>query len=131
MADGRIPVLLDPDGLGGAPVLLAESNAILLYLAQKTRRFLLDDVALRLETLQWLFWQASSLGATFGQIGYYHRFEGSEIEDPSPLAKHVDEAKRLLGQLETRMVGHKWLVGNDYSIADMAVPPWIRNLIGY
>lgn len=129
--DGRIPVLFDPDSPSGAPVLLAESNAILLYLAEKSGRFLPDDAALRLEVLQWLFWQASSLGATFGQIGYLHRFEGRAIEDPRPLAKQVTEAKRLLGQLDARMADRDWLVHDTYSIADIAVLPLIRNLIGF
>lgn len=128
--DGRIPMLLDPDGPGGRPMLLAESNAILRYLAEKTHRFLPSDARDLWQIEQWLFWQAASLGATFGQIGYFHRFEGRAIEDPRPLAKHVAEARRLLAQLEDHLHDRDWLVG-DYSIADIAVLPLIRNLIGF
>lgn len=129
--DGRIPLLLDPSGQDHAPVLLAESNAILLYLAQKHDRFLPKHSAARLEVLQWLFWQASSLGPAFGQIGYFRKFEGRVIEDTRPLQRQVDESRRLLGQLERRIEGGNWLVDDAYSIADIAVLPLIRNLINF
>lgn len=129
--DGRIPLLFDPNGPNGAPILLAESNAILRYLAEKTGRFLPDNAAARWQVEQWLFWQAASLGPTCGQIGYFHRFEGREIKDPIPLARQVAEVRRLFKQLDDHMTSRTWLVGDNYSIADIAVLPLIRNLIGF
>jgi GST-like protein len=128
--NGKIPAILDPDGPGGKPFALFESGAILIYLAEKTGRFLSADPALRYETIQWLMLQMGGIGPMFGQLGFFHKFAGREYEDKRPLQRYVAESKRLLGVLETRLDGRDWLVG-DYSIADIATLGWVRNLIGF
>ena len=129
--NGKIPLILDPAGPTGEPVLLSESNAILVYLADKTGRFLATAGAARYQTLQWLFWQASALGPAFGQIGYYHRFAGREIADKRPLEANVVEARRVLGVLNARVERGPWIMGDDFTIADIASLGWVRNLIGF
>lgn len=129
--NGKIPVILDPDGPGGKPLALFESGAILLYLAEKTGRLIPADPAGRYETAQWLFFQMAALGPMFGQLGYFHKFAGREIEDKRPLNRYRDESKRLLGVLETRLSGRDWIMGTDYTIADIAMLGWVRNLIGF
>jgi GSH-dependent disulfide-bond oxidoreductase len=127
---GKIPAILDPDGPGGEPLPLFESGAILIYLAEKSGRFLPPQAA-RYETLEWLMFQLAGVGPLFGQVGYFHRFEGRHVEDPRPLQHYVAESKRLLQVLEARLDGREWIMGDEYTIADMAVFPWVRNLIGY
>ncbi len=129
--NNKIPAILDPDGPGGAPLALFESGAILIYLGDKTGRFLPSGTAARYETIQWLMFQMGGLGPMFGQLGYFHKFAGSEIPDPRPRQRYVDEAKRLLGVLEARLEGRDWIMGAEYSIADMAMWPWIRALDFY
>ena len=129
--NNKIPAILDPNGPGGKPLALFESGAILIYLAEKTGRFLPADPAARYETIQWLMFQMGGIGPMFGQIGFFHKYAGKDWEDKRPLARYVAEAKRLLGVLEQRLAGRAWLMGDDYSIADIATFPWIRNLIGY
>ncbi|MEO6582370.1 MAG: glutathione S-transferase N-terminal domain-containing protein [Sphingomicrobium sp.] len=127
---GKIPVIIDPSGPGGQPLALFESGAILLYLAEKTGQLLPSDAAQRWEAIQWLFWQVGGVGPMFGQIGYFHRFGGKAIEDPRPLQRYVDECKRLLAVLDRQLEGREWVIG-DYSIADISLIGWVRNLIGY
>ncbi len=103
--NGKIPAIIDPDGPGGQPLALFESGAILLYLAEKTGRLIPADPAGRTETAQWLFFQMAAVGPMFGQLGYFHKFAGREIEDKRPLNRYRDESKRLLGVLETRLTG--------------------------
>ncbi|HTL30381.1 MAG TPA: glutathione S-transferase N-terminal domain-containing protein [Tepidisphaeraceae bacterium] len=129
--NGKIPAIIDPDGPGGTPLALFESGAILLYLAEKTGRLLPTDVARRYETIQWLFFQMAFVGPMFGQVGYFYKFAGREIEDKRPLEHYRDEAKRILGVLETRLAGRQWIMDDAYTIADIATLGWVRNLIGY
>jgi GST-like protein len=127
---GKIPAILDPDGPSGAPLALFESGAILLYLAEKTGRFLPAGAA-RHETIQWLMFQVGGIGPMFGQVGFFHKFAGREWQDKRPRDRYVDESKRLLGVLEERLAGRAWLLGDDYTIADIATFPLVRNLIGH
>ena len=128
--NNKIPAILDPEGPGGQPLALFESGAILLYLAEKTGQLLPRDPALRWETIQWLMWQMGGVGPMFGQIGFFNKFAGKAWEDKRPLQRYVDEGKRLLGVLEGRLAQREWIMG-DYSIADIAVFPWVRNAIGF
>jgi GST-like protein len=129
--NGKIPAILDPDGPGGKPLALFESGAILQYLAEKTGKLLPADPAGRLETLQWVYWQMGGIGPIFGQVGFFHKFAGREYEDKRPLQRYVAESKRLIGVLETRLAGRQWIMGDDFTIADIASLGWVRNLIGF
>jgi GST-like protein len=129
--NNKIPAIIDPDGPGGAPLALFESGAILLYLAEKTGRFLPQDAARRYETIQWLMFQMGGIGPMFGQVGFFHKFAGKEFEDKRPRDRYIAEARRLLGVLNQRLDGRSWIMGDDYTIADIAIFPWVRNLIGY
>jgi GSH-dependent disulfide-bond oxidoreductase len=128
---GKIPAILDPNGPGGRPLALFESGAILIYLAEKTGQFLPQEAAARYETLQWLMFQMGGIGPMFGQLGFFHRFAGQDYEDKRPRDRYVNETRRLLGVLEERLAARTWIMGADYTIADMAIFPWVRNLIGY
>jgi GST-like protein len=128
---GKIPAIIDPDGPGGRPLPLFESGAILFYLAEKAGRFLPQDPAARYETLQWVMFQMGAVGPMFGQVGFFHRFAGREFEDKRPRDRYVGEARRILGVLNARLAGRSWVMGEDYTIADMAILPWVRNLIGF
>ena len=129
--NGKIPAIIDPDGPGGKPIGLFESGAILLYLAEKTGKLLPADQAQRYETLAWVFFQMASIGPMFGQVGYFHKFAGKEIADKRPLNRYRDETKRLLGVLETRLDGRRWIMDEDYTIADISMLGWVRNLVGF
>jgi GST-like protein len=128
--NGKIPAIVDPDGPGGKPLGLFESGAILLYLADKTGQLIPSDPTLRWETVQWVFFQMAAIGPMFGQVGFFNRFAGREIEDKRPLQRYVTESKRLLGVLETRLEGRDWIMG-DYSIADVSMLGWVRNLVTF
>jgi GSH-dependent disulfide-bond oxidoreductase len=129
--NGKIPAILDPDGPGGKPFGLFESGAILLYLAEKTGKLLPTDAARRYEAIQWVFFQMAAVGPMFGQLGFFHKFAGREIEDKRPLNRYAQESKRLLGVLEARLDGRPWIMGEEYSIADISLLGWVRNLIGF
>src|SRR5919205_2911182 len=129
--NGKIPAIIDPDGPGGKPLGLFESGAILLYLAEKTGKLLPADPALRYETIQWVFFQMAAVGPMFGQLGYFHKFAGREIEDKRPLERYRAESKRLLGVLEARLDGREWIMGDDYPIADISLLGWVRNLVQF
>ena len=129
--NGKIPAIIDPDGPGGKPLALFESGAILLYLAEKTGKLLPADPALRYETIQWVFFQMGAVGPMFGQLGFFHKFAGREIEDKRPLERYRAESQRLLGVLEQRLDGRDWIMGDDYSIADVSLLGWVRNLVGF
>jgi GST-like protein len=129
--NGKIPAIIDPDGPGGKPLGLFESGAILLYLAEKTGKFLPADAARRYETIQWVFFQMAAIGPIFGQVGFFYKFAGREYEDKRPLERYRAESQRLLGVLETRLEGRHWLMGDDYTIADIATFGWVRNLVGF
>jgi GST-like protein len=128
--NGKIPAIVDPNGPGGKPIGLFESGAILLYLAEKTGKLLPQDPTRRYETIQWVFFQMAFIGPMFGQVGFFHKFAGREFEDKRPRDRYVAEAKRLLNVLDGQLVGRDWVLG-DYSIADIAIFPWVRNLIGF
>ena len=129
--NGKIPAIIDPDGPGGKPLGLFESGAILVYLAEKTGKLLPTDPAERYETLAWVFFQMAAIGPMFGQVGFFHKFAGREYEDKRPLERYVAESKRLLGVLETRLADRDWIMGKDYTIADIATLGWVRNLVGF
>jgi GST-like protein len=128
--NGKIPAIVDPDGPEGKPFGLFESCAILLYLADKTGKLIPPDPAGRYETIQWLFFQASS-GPIWGNVGYYYKYKGSELEDKRPLERFAGESKRLLGVLETRLAGRQWLMGDMFTIADLSMLGWVRGMITY
>lgn len=125
--NNKIPAILDPDGPDGTPMGLFESGAILIYLADKFGKFLPKAGAARYEVLQWLMFQMGGVGPMFGQVGFFHRYKGAEIEDPRPRTRYYNEANRLLGVIDRQLEGRDWIAG-DYSIADMAIVPWIRAL---
>ena len=128
---GKIPAIIDPQGPDGEPLPLFESGAILIYLADKSGRFLPSAPAARYETLQWLMFQVGGIGPMFGQVGFFHKFAGREFADKRPRDRYVAEAQRLLRVLNLRLEGRSWLMGDAYTIADIAVFPWVRNLIGF
>lgn len=128
--NNKIPAILDPNGPDGAPLALFESGAILIYLAEKTGMLLPDDPAKRYEVIQWVMFQMGGLGPMLGQLGYFYAFAGKEIEDPRPRERYIGEAKRLLAVLETQLQDRDWIAG-DYSIADIAIAPWLRALAFY
>jgi GST-like protein len=129
--NGKIPAIIDPDGPGGKPIALFESGAILVYLADKTGKFIPADPAGRYETLAWVMWQMGAVGPMFGQLGFFHRFAGKDFEDKRPRDRYRDESKRLLGVLETRLADRPWIMGDEYTIADIATLGWVRNLVGF
>src|ERR1700681_4919111 len=119
--NGKIPAIIDPNGPGGQPLGLFESGAILLYLADKARAFIPQDAAGRYETLQWLMFQMGGVGPMFGQVGFFHRFAGKEFEDKGPRDRYVAESRRLLAVLDQRLRGRAWIMGEQYTIADIAI----------
>ena len=127
--NNKIPAILDPHGPGGKPLALFESGAILVYLAGKTGRFMPGEDAGKYETLQWLMWQMGGVGPMFGQVGFFTIFAGKDYEDKRPRERYVGESRRLLGVLNARLKGRSWIMGDDYTIADIAVFPWVRNLL--
>ncbi|MBA3676797.1 MAG: glutathione S-transferase N-terminal domain-containing protein [Sphingosinicella sp.] len=129
--NGKIPAIIDPGGPGGKPLALFESGAILVYLAEKTGTLLPADPARRYETLQWVMFQMGAIGPMFGQVGFFHKFGGREYEDKRPLQRYANESTRLLGVLETRLAGRQWIMGEEFTIADIAMLGWVRNLIGF
>ena len=129
--NGKIPAILDPVGPDGKPVALWESGAILLYLAEKTGKFLPKDPIARIETIQWVFFQMAAVGPMFGQLGFFHKFAGKDYEDKRPRDRYVAESKRLLGVLEGRLADRPFIMGDDYTIADIALIGWVRNLNGF
>ena len=129
--NNKIPALIDPDGPGGQPLTLWESGAILIYLAEKTGKFLPQDAAARYHTIQWLMWQMGGVGPMMGQLGFFHKFAGKDYEDKRPRDRYVAESVRLLRVLDGHLQGRDWMLGRDYSIADIAIFPWVRNLVGF
>jgi len=128
--NNKIPAIIDPNGPDGEPIALFESGAILVYLADKSGR-LLPGGARRYETLQWLMFQMGGIGPMFGQVGFFHKFAGKDYEDKRPRDRYVAEARRLLSVLEGRLEGRPWILGDEYTIADIATFPWVRNLVGF
>lgn len=128
--NGKIPAIIDPDGPGGAPLALFESGAILVYLAEKTGKFLPADPAGRYRALQWVMFQMGGIGPMFGQLGFFYKFAGAQIEDKRPVERYLAETRRLLSVLDTALDGREWITG-EYSIADIAIAPWLRALDFY
>jgi GST-like protein len=129
--NNKIPAILDPNGPDGKPLPLFESGAILIYLADKSGQLMPKDAAGRYETIQWVMFQMGGIGPMFGQVGFFHKFAGKEYEDKRPRDRYIAESKRLLGVLEQRLEGREWVMGDRYSIADIAIFPWVRNLVGF
>ncbi len=129
--NNKIPAILDPNGPGGKPLALFESGAILVYLAEKTKQLMPDDAAMKYETLQWLMFQMGGVGPMFGQLGFFYKFAGKDYEDKRPRDRYVAETKRLLKVLNTRLTGRAWIMGDAYTIADIAIFPWVGNLVGF
>jgi GSH-dependent disulfide-bond oxidoreductase len=129
--NNKIPAILDPNGPDGKPLALFESGAILLYLAEKTGKLLPRDPARRYQAIQWLMFQMAGVGPMFGQVGFFYKFAGRDFEDKRPRDRYVAETRRLLNVLERQLEGQSWILGDEYTIADVATFPWVRNLIGY
>ncbi|MEM0936883.1 MAG: glutathione S-transferase N-terminal domain-containing protein [Pseudomonadota bacterium] len=128
--NNKIPAILDPNGPDGAPIGLFESGAILLYLGEKTGKLIGQTTSDRHRITQWVMFQMGGVGPMFGQLGFFVKFKGAEIEDPRPRERYIAEAKRLLGVIEGQLGGQDWIAG-DYSIADIAIAPWLRGLEFY
>lgn len=128
--NNKIPAIVDPNGPDGAPIGLFESGAILQYLAEKSGQFGGATPRARFEVTQWLMFQMGGLGPMLGQLGFFHKFAGSEIEDPRPRERYINEAKRLLAVVNGQLDGREWIAG-EYSIADIAIAPWLVALDFY
>ncbi|WP_425099779.1 glutathione S-transferase family protein [Tropicibacter sp. S64] len=128
--NNKIPAIIDPDGPDGQPLGLFESGAILIYLADKAGRLIGTDAANRAEVIQWLMFQMGGVGPMFGQLGFFYKFAGSKMEDPLPRERYIGEARRLLAVVEGALEGRDWIAG-DYSIADIALAPWLNALEFY
>lgn len=129
--NNKIPAIIDPNGPGGKPLPLFESGAILIYLAEKTGKLISQDAARRYQTIQWVMFQMGGIGPMFGQVGFFNKFAGKDYEDKRPRDRYIAESKRLLGVLDQQLAGKAWIMGDEYSIADIATFPWIRNLITF
>jgi len=130
--NNKIPAMLDPDGPGGRPLPLWESGAILLYLSDKAGgRLMPRDAGLRWQTVQWLMFQMGGVGPMFGQVGFFHKFAGKDYDDKRPRDRYVAESARLLAVLDRQLAGRAWIMGDDYTIADIATFPWVNNLVGF
>jgi GSH-dependent disulfide-bond oxidoreductase len=127
----KIPSIIDPNGPSAKPIALFESGAILIYLAEKTGKLLPRDPAVRYETIQWLMFQVGGIGPMFGQLGFFHKFEGKDWEDKRPRDRYVEESRKLLEVLNARLETREWIMGRDYSIADIATFSLVRNLINF
>lgn len=129
--NNKIPAIIDPNGPDGKPLGLFESGAILIYLAEKSGQLLPQDAARRYQTIQWLMFQMGGVGPMFGQVGFFTKFGGKDFEDKRPRDRYVNESRRLLGVLDKHLANRAWIMGDDYTIADIATFPWIRNLVGF
>src|SRR6185436_3267757 len=129
--NGKIPAIIDPAGPGGKPLGLFESGAILQYLADKTDKLIPADPGARWQTIQWVHFQMGGVGPMFGQVGFFNKFAGKDFEDKRPRDRYVTESKRLLGVMESRLEGRQWFMDDEYTIADVSMLGWVRNLIGF
>jgi GST-like protein len=121
----KIPVIVDHDGPGGQPVTVFESGAILIYLAEKTGRLLPKDTLARLEVMQWLMLQVASVGPMSGQLVHFRRY--APAGNDYSLSRYRSEVNRLFDLYDARLADRAWIAGGDYSIADIAAFPWLRN----
>ncbi|HCN90475.1 MAG TPA: glutathione S-transferase, partial [Oxalobacteraceae bacterium] len=110
---------------------LFESGAILIYLAEKTGQFMPQDSAGRYQTIQWLMFQMGGIGPMFGQLGFFTKFAGKDYDDKRPREHYAAESRRLLGVLDRQLADRTWIMGDAYTIADIATFPAVRNLIGF
>jgi GST-like protein len=125
--NGKIPVIVDPDGPGGEPITLFESGAILLYLAEKTGQLLAEDPAQRYETIQWVFWQMANQGPMLGQATHFTSYAAAQgVDAPYATERYQREARKTYEVLEGRLADREWIVGDAFSIADIACWPWVR-----
>lgn len=129
--NNKIPAIIDPNGPDGKPIALFESGAILLYLAEKTGQLIPKNKSDYFESIQWLMFQMSGVGPMFGQFGFFHKFAGKEYEDKRPFDRYVTETKRLLNVLEQRLSERQWMMGDEYTVVDIAIFPWVRTLLGF
>ena len=127
----KIPAIIDPNGPNGRPLAMFESGAILLYLAEKSGQLIPEDTGARFEAIQWLMFQMGFVGPMFGQVGFFHKFSGRDFADKRPRDHYVNESQRLLGVIDQRLEGRAWMMGDDYTLVDISIFPWVRNLIGY
>lgn len=128
--NNKIPAIIDPHGPDGKPIGLFESGAILIYLAEKSGKLMGSNPVEKARIIQWLMFQMGGLGPMLGQLGFFFKFAGAAIEDPRPLDRYINESKRLLAVLEKQLDGQDWIAG-DYSIADIAIAPWLRAIDFY
>jgi GSH-dependent disulfide-bond oxidoreductase len=126
--NNKIPAIIDPNGPDGKALGLFESGAILLYLADKSGSLIPKDGAGRYHTIQWLMFQMGGVGPMFGQVGFFHKFAGKDYEDKRPRDRYVAEAKRILGVIDKQVAQHAWIAGDEYTIADIAIFPWVHIL---
>ena len=129
--NNKIPAIIDPDGPNGEPLPLFESGAILIYLADKASRLMPRDAAARYQTIQWLMFQMGGVGPMFGQVGFFHKFAGRDYEDKRPRDRYVAESRRLLAVLDRQLADRAWIMGDEYTVADIATFPWVNNLVGF
>lgn len=129
--NGKIPAIIDPQGDNGRPLAIFESGAILLHLAKVSGKFLPDTPKGYSETLQWLFFQVGGVGPMFGQFGHFYKYAGDKCDHPYPLERYKNEAQRLLGVLDKHLENRSFLVGEQYTIADMATMPWVNGLSAF
>ena len=121
--NGKIPAIVDSDGPGGAPITVFESGAIMIYLAEKSGRFLPTEPVARMEVIQWLMFQMGGIGPMFGQVHHFLRAAKEKV--PYGIERYGTEARRLYGVLDRRLDGRDHLAGDGYSIADIATWPWV------
>lgn len=129
--NGKIPTIIDPDGPDGEPLIMMESGAILLYLAQKTGQLMPADERGKLAVQQWLFFQMAHVGPMFGQFGHFFKFAADKTTDDYGVNRYTGEAKRLLKVMDDRLAESPYLAGDTYSIADIATFPWVNALDFY
>ena len=129
--NGKIPAMIDPDGPGGTPLALFESGAILLYLAEKTGRFLGETPADRWHAVQWVMFQMGGIGPMFGQVGFFHKFAGKDFEDKRPRDRYIAETQRLLGVMDAVLTDRPWILGASYSVADISMLGWVNALLNF
>jgi len=129
--NNKIPAIIDPNGPDAKPIGLFESGAILIYLAEKTGKLLGNSAADKAQVIQWLMFQMGGVGPMFGQMGFFVKFAGSGIEDPRPRERYINEAKRLLVIIEAQLNDQNWIAGDFFSIADIAIAPWLKALTFY
>lgn len=129
--NSKIPAIVDPNGPGGKSIAIMESGAILIYLAEKVGKLLPSDPIGKNECLQWLFFQVGHIGPTFGQFGHFYKFAADKCKDPYPRDRYLNETKRLLAVIDRRLNGKSFIMGREYTIADIAIFPWVNALIAF